>query len=276
MEANLRMARPDAAEAELWAALEQVNLADFCRSQSGLATALHEGGSNLSGGQRQRLAMARALLHDSPIYVFDEATSNVDAESENDMMKAIHSLAGKKTVIPISHRLANVVDSDCIYVLEAGCIAEQGTHNDLLAAQGGVQPPIQCPETAGRPWGGERMNNTKHRSPFAIATRLIVLVRPMLPIMLAAIVMGVIGHFCATFITIFGGFALLTAAGLPSPLAGVGTAFVCILVFALLRGVLRYAEQASNHYIAFKLLALIRDKVFGALRRPTPRQTGRP
>lgn len=114
------------------------------------------------------------------------------------------------------------------------------------------------------------MNNTKHRSPFAIAARLIVLVRPMLPIMLAAIVMGVIGHFCATFITIFGGFALLTAAGLPSPLAGVSTVFVCILVFALLRGVLRYAEQASNHYIAFKLLALIRDKVFGALRRLTP------
>ena len=114
------------------------------------------------------------------------------------------------------------------------------------------------------------MNNTKHRSPFAIAARLIVLVRPMLPIMLAAIVMGVIGHFCATFITVFGGFALLTAAGLPSPLAGVSTAFVCILVFALLRGVLRYAEQASNHYIAFKLLALIRDKVFGALRRLTP------
>ena len=92
--------------------------------------------AELSGGQRQRLAMARALLHDSPIYVFDEATSNVDAESENDIMKAIHSLAGKKTVILISHRLANVVDSDCIYVQEAGRIAEQGTHNDLLAAQG--------------------------------------------------------------------------------------------------------------------------------------------
>ena len=114
------------------------------------------------------------------------------------------------------------------------------------------------------------MNEPKHRSPFVLVGRLIVLVKPMLPIMLAAIVMGVIGHFCATFITIFGGFALLTAAGLPSPLAGVGTAFACILVFALLRGVLRYAEQASNHYIAFKLLALIRDKVFGALRRLTP------
>ena len=136
VEGNLRMAKPDAAEAELWNALEQVNLADFCRSQNGLRTALHEGGSNLSGGQRQRLAMARALLHDTPIYLFDEATSNVDAESENDIMQAIHSLAGRKTVILISHRLANVVDSDCIYVMDKGHIAQQGTHSELLAVQG--------------------------------------------------------------------------------------------------------------------------------------------
>ena len=133
---NLRMAAPAADDAALWAALEQVNFADFCRSQQGLETPLHEGGSNLSGGQRQRLAMARALLHDSPIYLFDEATSNVDAESENDIMKAIRSLAGTKTVILISHRLANVVDSDCIYVMENGTIAEQGKHDTLLAAGG--------------------------------------------------------------------------------------------------------------------------------------------
>ena len=133
---NLRMAAPAADDAALWAALEQVNLADFCRSQQGLETPLHEGGSNLSGGQRQRLAMARALLHDSPIYLFDEATSNVDAESENDIMKAIRSLAGTKTVILISHRLANVVDSDCIYVMENGTIAEQGKHDALLSAGG--------------------------------------------------------------------------------------------------------------------------------------------
>ena len=133
---NLRMAAPNATEQQLWNALEQVNLADFCRSQDGLATELHEGGSNLSGGQRQRLAMARALLHDSPIYLFDEATSNVDAESENDIMQAIRGLAGKKTVILISHRLANVVDSDCIYVMEKGKIAEQGRHSELLAKNG--------------------------------------------------------------------------------------------------------------------------------------------
>ena len=92
--------------------------------------------SELSGGQRQRLAMARALLHDSPIYVFDEATSNVDAESENDIMQAIHSLAGKKAIILISHRLANVVHSDCIYAMSNGRVIEQGTHAELLAKQG--------------------------------------------------------------------------------------------------------------------------------------------
>ena len=114
------------------------------------------------------------------------------------------------------------------------------------------------------------MNKTTKRSKAAIVASLITLVRPMLPIMFCAILMGVAGHFCAIFITIFGGFAILGAAGLPTPVATAGTAFACMLVFALLRGVLRYAEQASNHFIAFKLLALIRDKVFGALRRLTP------
>ena len=265
VESNLRMAKPDADEAQLWAALEQVNLADFCRSQNGLQTALHEGGSNLSGGQRQRLAMARALLHDTPIYLFDEATSNVDAESENDIMQAIHSLAGKKTIILISHRLANVVHSDCIYAMSNGRVIEHGK-------AGGLQPPVSGTAAAGNTGRGGclSMNKSNHRSPFAIVGRLLVLVKPMLPIMLAAIVMGVAGHFCATFITIFGGLGILRALGLASPVRTVGTAFACILVFALLRGVLRYAEQASNHYIAFKLLALIRDKVFGALRRLTP------
>ena len=95
-----------------------------------------ENASNFSGGQRQRLALARALLHDSPVYIFDEATSNIDAESENDIMREIHGLAGKKTVILISHRLANVTASDNIYVMDAGSVAESGSHEELLAGDG--------------------------------------------------------------------------------------------------------------------------------------------
>ena len=133
---NLQMGKPDASEEELWSALEQVKLAEFLRREGGLDLPLSEGGSNLSGGQRQRLALARALLHDSPVYIFDEATSNIDVESENDIMGLIRTLARKKTVILISHRLANAVGADCIYVLEGGTVREQGTHEELLA-QGG-------------------------------------------------------------------------------------------------------------------------------------------
>ncbi|MBR2895799.1 MAG: ABC transporter ATP-binding protein/permease, partial [Oscillospiraceae bacterium] len=133
---NLLMARPNADDAALWQVLEQINLADFLRSENGLDTALNEKASNLSGGQCQRLTLARALLHDSPVYIFDEATSNIDVESENDIMREIHALAKTRTVILISHRLANVVGADNIYVLEKGTITESGTHNELLAREG--------------------------------------------------------------------------------------------------------------------------------------------
>ena len=133
---NLLMARPNAQDEDLWRALEQVNLAGFLQSEKGLDTKLDESASNLSGGQRQRLALARALLHDSSIYIFDEATSNIDVESENDIMDQIHALAAKKTVILISHRLANVTDADKIYVLDRGSIVEEGIHEELLAKGG--------------------------------------------------------------------------------------------------------------------------------------------
>ena len=133
---NLLMARPNAGEDSLWQVLEQVNLADFLRSEKGLDTVLNEKASNLSGGQCQRLALARALLHDSPVYIFDEATSNIDVESENDIMKEIHTLAKSKTLILISHRLANVVGADNIYVLDKGNIVESGHHTQLLAQNG--------------------------------------------------------------------------------------------------------------------------------------------
>lgn len=134
---NLLMGKPNASDDELWSALTQVNLAAFLRGEAGLDTLLSERGENLSGGQRQRLALARALLHDSPVYIFDEATSNIDVESENDIMAQIHALAGRKTVLLISHRLANVTASDEIYVLERGNIVQHGTH-DALLKQGGA------------------------------------------------------------------------------------------------------------------------------------------
>lgn len=133
---NLLMGKPTADDNELWAVLNRVNLSAFLQSENGLDTSISERGENLSGGQCQRLALARALLHDSPIYIFDEATSNIDVESENDIMREIHALAGKKTVILISHRLANVTESDNIYVMENGRIAESGNHNELLNQNG--------------------------------------------------------------------------------------------------------------------------------------------
>lgn len=129
---NLLMGKPDATDQELWEVLEKAKLAEFLKTENGLETILEEKGANFSGGQCQRLALARALLHDSPIYIFDEATSNIDAESENDIMEQIHFLTQTKTVILISHRLANTVKADNIYVIENGNIVENGTHNELL------------------------------------------------------------------------------------------------------------------------------------------------
>ena len=133
---NLRMAKPEATEAEMRAVLERMNLMAFLDNQQGLETPLLEQGSNLSGGQRQRLALARALLHDSPVYIFDEATSNIDVESEELIMDVIRQLAETRTVLLISHRLANVVSSDCICMLENGLIREQGTHQQLVELNG--------------------------------------------------------------------------------------------------------------------------------------------
>lgn len=133
---NLLMARPDASESDLWAALERANLADFLRSEGGLDLNLESQGANLSGGQRQRLALARALLHDSPVYIFDEATSNIDPDSENDIMEQIMLLSREKTVVLITHRLANVTAAHRIYVMDGGRLAGVGTHAALLS-QGG-------------------------------------------------------------------------------------------------------------------------------------------
>lgn len=136
IEDNLRMAKPDATKEEMEAVLQKVNLLGFLQTQDGLQTELQEKAVNLSGGQCQRLVIARALLKDGEVYIFDEATSNIDIESEELIMDVIHEIAKTKTVLLISHRLANVVDSDQIYFLKGGKIAEEGDHQTLIKLDG--------------------------------------------------------------------------------------------------------------------------------------------
>ena len=133
---NFLLAKPDAADEEILAALGQVNLADFIRENGGLDKVITEDASNISGGQKQRLALAVNLVADKDIYVFDEATSNIDVESEAIIMRSIRELARRRAVIVISHRLANIVPADRIYYLETGELREQGTHDELMRAGG--------------------------------------------------------------------------------------------------------------------------------------------
>lgn len=338
VEENLRMAKLDATEEELEAVLQKVNLLGFLREQQGLKTLLQEKGSNFSGGQCQRLALARGLLHDSPIYIFDEATSNIDAESEEMIMEVIHEMAKEKTVLLISHRLSNVIDSDCIYFLKDGRIAESGTHKELLMKEGAyanlyenqrkleafaalgkaekrtaacesnlessLDSNIECnlksnleselksnfkdnnfsSNKADSLAEKEKKQESTRRSAVVIMGKLIGLVKPLFPIMMAAILLGTLGYLSAIFLTIFAGQGILS--GLKelfdivaakngngvwiAHLTGMKVLFVCMIVMAVLRGVLHYIEQYCNHFIAFKLLAIIRHKVFASLRRLCP------
>ncbi len=313
VEENLRMAKPDATEEELEAVLQKVNLLGFLKEQQGLKTLLQEKGSNFSGGQCQRLALARGLLHDSPIYIFDEATSNIDAESEEMIMEVIHEMAKEKTVLLISHRLSNVIGSDCIYFLKDGRIAESGTHKELLMKEGAYanlyenqrklesfaaldkaeKRTAACESNLESSLDSnkadslaekEKKQESTRRSAVVIMGKLIGLVKPLFPIMMAAILLGTLGYLCAIFLTIFAGQGILS--GLKelfdivaakngngvwiAHLTGVKVLFVCMIVMAVLRGVLHYIEQYCNHFIAFKLLAIIRHKVFASLRRLCP------
>lgn len=292
---NLLLADPQASDDELWDALTRCRVDGFVRSAGGLDAAIAEEGGNLSGGQRQRLALARALLHDTPAYVFDEATSNVDAESEHAIIEVVHELARTKTVIMISHRLAAVADAECIYVLEDGRVAEAGLHDELLA-RGGVyarlwnqqaalerfssaarkgeaadeladafdDAPARRPEAA--PAHGAAPAS---RSRLSVMLQLVKLVRPLLPWMLLAVALGVLGFAAAIFLTVLGTYALVGLAGFPQAVS-YGAAVVLVAVCGVARGPLRYGEQLCNHYLAFKLLALVRDRVYAALRRLAP------
>ncbi len=132
---NLQIAKKDASDQEMKEALKKAGVFDFIESQKGLDTVVLENGKNFSGGQKQRLCLARALLKDSQVYILDEATSNIDRVSEDDIMNRMYALSKEKLVICISHRLANIQKAQCIYCLEKGKIVEFGTHEQLLQNQ---------------------------------------------------------------------------------------------------------------------------------------------
>ena len=187
-------------------------------------------------------------------------------------MEVVRGLAREKTVLLISHRLANVTVADEIFVLQAGTegIAEHGTHRELMQRQGyycrlyeAQQELESYAGTQQKEDGVMKQNkdnqNKKQRSGFAVMCGLIGMIKPLLGIMCLAILMGCAGNLMATFLTILGGYALLTVTGVYSGMR-LSVIFTLLVCFAVARGILRYAEQASNHYIAFKLLARIRHQ----------------
>ena len=299
---NLLLARPEATDAELMRALGRTRVAAFVQASGGLDMVINEGGTNLSGGQRQRVCMARALLHDSPIYVFDEATSNVDSASETAIGEVIASLAGEHTVIVVAHRLSTIVDADQILVLERGRIAERGTNSELLADAGvyarmwnsqeqlsayaytddeGAEDAGDDAEAvtgsaantgAGAGTHAAAGQDTGHarRSAPSIMWRMMGLVRPLAGWLVLAVALGSIGMLTAAFVPAFGAFGLMAALGDNALGLGLVAACAACAVCGIARGPLHYGEQLCNHYIAFRLLAHIRDLVFGALRRLAP------
>lgn len=326
---NLLMAAPQADDDELWAALELTHIADFVRAQpEGLAMPIAPDATNLSGGQRQRIAIARALLRNTPIYVFDEATSSVDAESEAVILSTIQELAQSATVIMITHRMANAVTAGQVVVFDHGRVTETGTHTALMA-RGGVYADLfraqQVIEHVGHrtaagasalatpaqhaqvevagAFASESVTGSALSHPSALAhpcdeadpvpaaagvtsgaaddtaatdntgaliRRLLHEVGPLRPTMIAACAFGTLGHLAATFLPVFGVIALF--ATLEEPVWGMTmtVGFAAMAVCAVIRGLMRYAEQYMNHNVAFKLLALFRSKAFAAMRRLAP------
>lgn len=300
---NLLMALPDdgqngeaasdAVDSRLWDTLEQARIADFVRSQpDGLDMTIEPDAANLSGGQRQRIAIARALLHDSPVFVFDEVTSSVDVESEELILATIRELvqSRSKTVIMITHRMANAEHADQVVVLEHGKSVETGTHAELMAAGGvyaklfttqadienfGADHPQPASLTASASGSGAAVGAAPAAAPaemstFQVIKRLLGEAKPLAGLMVAASTAGTIGHLAATFLPVFGIIAGFALAGNPVWGMSAAGAITAMIVCAVLRGLTRYVEQYLNHNVAFHLLALFRSKAFAALRRLAP------
>ncbi|KFI76482.1 ATP-binding cassette domain-containing protein [Bifidobacterium mongoliense] len=334
---NLAMARPNATDNEMWQALKRARIDGFVyRESKGLDMRIEQGAANLSGGQRQRLCIARALLHDTPVYVFDEATSSVDARSEALIVGTIRELAQNHTVLMITHRLADAVNADRIVVMDHGQVVEQGGHEALIARNGVYATLFRAQQAKERvSWRGngprspesvdamarsasrvstahgsaatipasnpapqletqpasnpaaqlasqpesqpERQSapqpvpgSPKPLSTFAVVRRLLSVVGPLWPVMALACVFGILGQLAAALLPVSGVLALFAA--LNHPIWGIGMepAVIVMVVCALVRGAMRMAEQLMNHDVAFRLLALLRNRMFAALRRLAP------
>ena len=293
---NLLMARAGASDDELWEALSRCRIDDFVRRSGGLDAPVSAEGTNLSGGQRQRLAMARALLHDTPVYIFDEATSNIDADSEAAIIDAVAELARTKTVVMVSHRLAALRGCDKVYVFEAGRVVQTGTHEELAKQDGpyaslwarqaeledfsarsgesadkqAVEQACQAADDAPSQQAVTRMGAAApKRGKVRVMLELVDLTRPLLGVLACAVVLGVAGFLAAIGITVLATSALLDLEGQACWVAA-SVATVAAVACGIARGPLRYAEQLCNHYLAFRVLALVRDKVFAAMRRLAP------
>lgn len=302
---NLIMANPQAADEQLHHALRLAHIDDFVREQpAGLDMPIDP--ANLSGGQRQRLAVARALLHEAPIMIFDEATSSVDAESEALIMQTIHELAQSKTVIVVTHRLADTVDANMIAVFDHGSCVETGDYSTLMAADGryarmfhsqatveqvhrraegngiryantrneaGSDVPKRVAEPAGKrnaALSGIDMTADDAMTTVQVIRRLLAQVGSLRPLMVLACCFGVLGHLAATFMPVFGIMAACAAFGHPVWGLSIGWAVALMAVCAAIRGIMAYCEQYMNHNLAFRLLALFRERAFDALRRLAP------
>lgn len=297
---NLLMARADATDNELWQTLEAAHIDDFVRAQSrGLDMPITQDGANLSGGQKQRIAIARVLLRRSAVYIFDEATSSVDADSETLILQTIRALADAgATVLMVTHRMANAADADHVVVFDGGVVVEQGAHDDLMAADGTYAKLFRAQESVERVGlsgrVAPRVSRMTHASgAFAVSrmsgsaesnasgaksdmpttqviARLLREVGPLRKPMAIACACGILGHLAATFLPVFGVAALFAAAGTKVWNLSLPAAIAAMIICALIRGGMRYAEQYMNHNVAFRLLALFRSKTFAALRRLAP------